>query len=142
WVVIDDHHSRFAVGVDRRHDFLSSNAGATAEKLVPAMTERRGFGETREATRPVVWKFLERAERDYPLLPADATLLDLVQQRLVTDAKLFGGAAAVPVDAVQGVFDDDALRLERCGLGDVGESRAGRRSRFNLIGTLIVVRIH
>ena len=51
----------------------------------------------------------------------DPAFLDLVQQRLVADTELSGGAAAVPLHLLQRVFDDRALGLERRGLRDVGQ---------------------
>src|SRR5262249_38044769 len=76
---------------------------------------------------------MDRKETTY-LFPADATLLDFVEQRLVAHAQLFRGAAAIPWTCPQGVLDVPAFGLERRGLRDIGEPRAGRRHRDRHLG--------
>src|SRR5262245_12432801 len=56
------------------------------------------------------------------LLAADATLRDLVEERLVADAELLGRAASIPMHLTEGIFDDRPFGFERGRLRDVSES--------------------
>ena len=59
--------------------------------------------------------------------PADARLLDLVEQRLVADAEDLRGLPAVPVHLPERVLDCGAFRFHRRGLGDRGQRASALR---------------
>src|SRR5438128_1741510 len=84
----------------------------------------------------------EAAKRTPLSFSADAAFFDLVQERLVADAELLGGATSVPVQLQQRLLDDRALRFDRGRLGDVGEPRAGSCGvdRHFHVGLLVVGR--
>src|SRR5215831_13421886 len=69
----------------------------------------------------------------------DAALFDLVQQRLVADAKDLRRLAAIPVHLPQRLFDRGALGLHRCRLGHRGQRSVARLGAAAVVAAALLV---
>src|SRR5216110_2257677 len=95
-----------------------SKAGARKGKCLERkgnQREREKNGVSAAANSRQNGRRMLRVGRALPssLVPADAALLDLVEQCLVAHAELLGGSPPVPMHVAERLFDDRALRFQR-----------------------------